>query len=119
VSEAENRRSGGGTYANMLDAHPPFQIDGNFGAVSGIAGMLLQESGSRLYLLPALPTAWKNGSVCGLRAPNRIEVSLWWSEGKLEKALLRSPVDQKVQLVIDGCECCAEISGGGYVWTRS
>jgi alpha-L-fucosidase 2 len=94
---------GGGTYPNLLDAHPPFQIDGNFGGAAGVIEMLVQSDEKTVYLLPALPDVWKSGSVSGIRTRAGLElIELNWENSAGSKHVIvryQSLVNGKVKFV--------------------
>ncbi len=85
-----DRKGRGGSYVNLFDAHPPFQIDGNFGAAAGIAEMIIQSQGNEIVIFPALPDALSEGSIRGLKVRGGFEVDLDWSKHKLDKIVVKS-----------------------------
>jgi len=89
---------GGGSYTNLFDACPPFQIDGNFGGVAGMAEMILQSQEEAISLLPALPDAWATGKVSGLKARGNFEISINWKNKKIVTASVLSVVGGKCRI---------------------
>jgi alpha-L-fucosidase 2 len=112
------KHGGGGVYPNLFDAHPPFQIDGNFGATSGMCEMLVQsqlstDDGTTIIdLLPALPSAWPKGNATGLRTRDGYEVDLMWDQGILTKCQLRSTLGKPVVIRYGDKERRIELAKG-------
>jgi alpha-L-fucosidase 2 len=107
------------TYPNLFDAHPPFQIDGNFGATAAIAEMLLQSHRGRIKLLPALPRAWPRGTVTGLRARGGFELDIRWDAGQLESVVVTNHAGERGTLVYRDKSVSIDIKKGArqrFVW---
>ncbi len=115
-------RRGGGTYPNLLDAHSPFQIDGNFGGCAGVIEMLMQSEytvrdGSpftTIELLPALPDYWKDGSVSGIRARGGITVDMTWKDRRVTKLTLTTQQPCTVMLVMNGEQKIVKLKKGSF-----
>jgi alpha-L-fucosidase 2 len=93
------KRRGGGTYPNLFDAHPPFQIDGNFGGAAAVIEMLMQSTDNKIYLLPALPDTWSEGFIHGICARGGFEVNMNWENKKLITTSIKAKVDRETTLV--------------------
>lgn len=110
-----NYTGGGGTYPNLLDAHPPFQIDGNFGGAAGVLEMLLQSDDEKVCLLPALPDSWQTGSVSGICARGGFEISMKWQNGKLLAAEVLSKNGKQCNLRYNGKSVTLNTIKGGRI----
>ncbi len=100
--EEEGFSQGGGTYPNLLDAHPPFQIDGNFGGAAGVIEMLVQSSADHIELLPALPDAWPSGKLTGVKARGGFELSFTWQDGQVQELTITSTTAGSTELRVNG-----------------
>ena len=93
--------NGGGVYANLFDAHPPFQIDGNFGFTAGVCEMLMQSHEGKIRLLPAVPAAWRSGSIRGLKARGGYEIDMSWDEGRITALRIRTQTGRRCEVISD------------------
>ncbi len=110
LSIVRNEPKHGGTYPNLFDAHPPFQIDGNFGCTAGIAEMLMQSHDGFIYILPALPSVWKNGEIKGLVARGGFELDIKWRNNQIETVKIISHLGGNCRL-----RSLNELSGNGLI----
>ncbi|MBQ6208359.1 MAG: glycoside hydrolase family 95 protein, partial [Prevotella sp.] len=115
-----DRRRSGGTYPNLFDAHPPFQIDGNFGGTAGVCEMLIQSdmSTNTIELLPALPDAWPSGSVCGLKARGGYTVDMTWKDGKVKTVTIIATENGTINLLYHGKQKTVKVKGGKKKFIR-
>lgn len=111
-SNMPNYSQGGGTYPNLFDAHPPFQIDGNFGGTAGVCEMLMQSGDNKIELLPALPEQWKDGSVSGLCARGGFEVNFKWKDGKVRDCSIKAKTNSSVTLLYNGQQKTVKLKAG-------
>jgi len=111
-SRMPNYSKGGGTYPNLFDAHPPFQIDGNFGGVAGVCEMLIQSRDGEIELLPALPKAWSEGSVSGLCARGGYEVSFEWKGGYVRNCSIKAKNNGTITLFYNGQQKTVKLKAG-------
>lgn len=100
--KGKDARRGGGTYPNLLDAHSPFQIDGNFGGCAGVIEMLMQSSENSITLLPALPDEWKDGSVKGICARGGFVIDMEWKDGKVTSLHIQARKGGKTKVSFNG-----------------
>ena len=98
----ENYTNAGGTYPNLLDAHPPFQIDGNFGGAAAVAEMLVQSNSDYIELLPALPKAWLSGAVKGIKTRGNYEIDMTWSAGQVTNVKIKSSTQITAKVLMNG-----------------
>lgn len=111
----KDAKRGGGTYPNLLDAHSPFQIDGNFGGTAGVAEMLLQSTPESITILPALPLAWKSGSVKGLKARGGFEVDIKWNENKKVRVTVKSKTGGCTRIIYGDKQKDINLKPGGVL----